>query len=375
MSSLLHAFPENSVNLSLLNNTYDSKKEFLADVSSFANAAGGHLVIGMKEQAGLPVELCGLSNINADAEITRLENLIRDGIKQRIYGVACQVVPLRNSSVAVVIRVPRSWAAPHVVDFQGHWRFYSRTSNGKYPLDIGEVRAAFAFSQTTAERLRNFRAERLGRIVAGETPVLLEGRARTVLHIIPMGAFDPAVSFHVAGLANQQGSRYLAPINPSGWNLRHNFDGFLTYTGTNEPKTARSYAQIFRHGSIEAVEAYLLREDDGARTIPIDPFEDTLLEALPRYLALQKHLGVEPPLFIMLSLLGVVGYRVDTGARRLPALSIDRDALVIPEVMIESFECNPADVMKPLFDVIWNAGGFPGCMNYDETGNRIQRRR
>jgi len=33
--------------VSLPNNTYDSKKEFLADVSSFANAAGGHLVIGM----------------------------------------------------------------------------------------------------------------------------------------------------------------------------------------------------------------------------------------------------------------------------------------------------------------------------------------
>jgi hypothetical protein len=82
---------------------------------------------------------------------------------------------------------------------------------------------------------------------------------------------------------------------------------------------------------------------------------------------------VEPPLFIMLSLLGVFGYRIDTGARRLPSLPMDRNALVIPEVMIESFECDPAGVMKSLFDVIWNAGGFPDCMNYDETAKRIQR--
>jgi hypothetical protein len=66
---------------------------------------------------------------------------------------------------------------------------------------------------------------------------------------------------------------------------------------------------------------------------------------------------------------------METGPSRLSSVPIDRDALVLPEVMIESFECDAADVMKPLFDVIWNATGFPGCMNYDETGKRIRRRR
>ncbi len=38
------------------------KKEFLSDVSSFANAIGGYLIYGVKENkedSGLPVELCG----------------------------------------------------------------------------------------------------------------------------------------------------------------------------------------------------------------------------------------------------------------------------------------------------------------------------
>ena len=76
----------------------------------------------------------------------------------------------------------------------------------------------------------------------------------------------------------------------------------------------------------------------------------------------------------MLSLLGVFGYRMDTGPSRLSSFPIDRDALVLPEVMIETFECDPADVMKPLFDVIWNAAGLQRCMNYDETGKRSARR-
>ena len=37
---------------------------------------------------------------------------------------------------------------------------------------------------------------------------------------------------------------------------------------------------------------------------------------------------------------------------------IDRPNLVIPEVMIDRFDCDPAEVMKPIFDTVWNAAGF-----------------
>jgi hypothetical protein len=117
-------------------NSYADKREFLADGSSFANAAGGHLVFGVKEQGGVPVELCGLQGINADEEINRLESSIRDGIKPRIPGLVLRPVPLHNGGIAVVVRIPRSWALPHVVDFQGHWRAIplasTRSISGKY---------------------------------------------------------------------------------------------------------------------------------------------------------------------------------------------------------------------------------------------------
>lgn len=63
---------------------------------------------------------------------------------------------------------------PHMVKLGGTFRFYSRNANGKYPLDVGELRALFAFSETTSERIRSFRQERLSSIVAGETPIVLE---------------------------------------------------------------------------------------------------------------------------------------------------------------------------------------------------------
>ena len=71
----------------------NDKKEFLADVSSFANASGGHLVFGMKEAGGLPKELCGLQLTDVDDAILRLENLMRDGLEPRILGAAPKPVP------------------------------------------------------------------------------------------------------------------------------------------------------------------------------------------------------------------------------------------------------------------------------------------
>ena len=39
--------------------TADGNEEFLKDVSSFANTAGGHIIIGMDENGGLPTNLIG----------------------------------------------------------------------------------------------------------------------------------------------------------------------------------------------------------------------------------------------------------------------------------------------------------------------------
>lgn len=100
-------------------------------MSSFANAAAGHLIYGIREETGIPEELCGLQNIDADAQILRLENIIRDCIEPRIPGIHMRAIPLQTSTVAIIIRIPRSWALPHVAKFEGHWRFYSRNSAGK----------------------------------------------------------------------------------------------------------------------------------------------------------------------------------------------------------------------------------------------------
>ena len=57
-----------------------SKKEFLADVSSFANTSGGDLIYGMDEEEALPTEIVGLQSGDLDKERQRLESIDRKSV-------------------------------------------------------------------------------------------------------------------------------------------------------------------------------------------------------------------------------------------------------------------------------------------------------
>ena len=355
----------------LFGNSDGDKKEFLADISSFANSAGGYLFLGIKEDSGVPIELTGLQIENADSEIGRIENVIRDGIEPRIWGIALRSILLQSLRYVLVIQIPRSWALPHMVSYRGHSKFYARNSVGKYPLDITEIRNLFSVSGAVADHIKEFRLERIGAIIAGETPVPLEQAPKVVLHIVPFTAFDPSIKFNLSQIADQSPPMYI-----SAWNHRYNFDGILSYGQFQKSNNIHSYVQFFRNGCIEAVNANLLREREGTRVIPSIAFERELLKALQSYLRIQKEIGVEPPVSIMLTLLDVVGFTMAVNPSRFPwpeIHPIDKKDLLIAEVIAESLELEPSNIMKPIFDSIWNAAGWPKSMNYTADGKWAER--
>lgn len=179
-------------------NSDAEKKEFLADVSSFANTSGGDVVYGVEEAKGVPIATAGLAISDLDQETRRLDSILADGLEPRIrYEV--KAIPLAESrKVVLVIRVERSWVGPHRVTFKSHDKFYARNSAGKYSLDVPELRAAFALSQTTIERARSFRVERVMAIVDSRTPVPIEADARLVFHCVPLESFAGSKQADVA---------------------------------------------------------------------------------------------------------------------------------------------------------------------------------
>lgn len=359
----------------------EARKEFLADISSFANSSGGHLIFGMREDAGTPVELLGIDG-EGDEAILRLENIIRDGIAPRIAGVHSKAVKLATGQMAIVIHVPKSFASPHMVTYRSTSRFFARTSNGKSPLDVHQIRAAFFASETTAERIRNFRLERIGRIRARETAVPLRPGPCTALHILPIGAFGSgAKHYDVIGLkAKVPLVQQFAPLFfDFAHFVRVNFDGLLVYE-RDQDKKPTGFCQLYRSGIIETAEATLIsageRNGKGKEFSSL-MFEVGLVKSARRLLTVLRLLDVDLPLLMMVSLVHARGYSMGTQndfGQFATEEPFDRDLLAPQEILIESYDADVPMVLKPLIDEVWNAAGFDGSENYRE-GEWIPERR
>jgi hypothetical protein len=357
------------------------RKEFLADISSFANAAGGHLVYGVRAQAGIPIDLCGLHSTDTDAEILRLEEMTRDGIRPRIPGIQFQPISLKRGTFAIITRIPKSWASPHQVIYQKTFRFFSRGVNGKYPLDVDELREAFILSETVTDRIKRFRVDRLSKIIANETPILLGLEPKVVIHIVPFSALITSERYDIFAPGIRLSDKLLPPYNIGAhkdWERRYNFDGLLISS------ERRAYTQIFRNGIIEAVnsQGYHLFSDIGTdkEFININLLEDMLLYFPSIYIAALEQMGVEPPIVVMLSLLGVTGLPVvqylQTQYGDSPqeiGTPIDRAELILPELLVEDLSSASELFMRPALDMIWNAAGEPMSRNYAASGERIRK--
>jgi len=257
----------------------EAKRECLADVSSFANAAGGDILYGVTAHDGVPTALEGLPKISPDAETLRLDNMIRSGIDPRMPLVQIKAVEGFPKGPILLLRVPKSWASPHMVTFKNVSRFFSRTNAGRFQMDVTEIRSAFVLSEELPERLRRFRDERLARIVGRETPVPLKDGAKLVLHLLPLASFTGTFQFDLAQIRQQQVD--FAPISAGGWNNRFNVDGVVTFSGLRGDNVAsHSYCQVFRSGRIEAVWADLARKRDNYCFMPSVAYERYLIEAV-----------------------------------------------------------------------------------------------
>jgi predicted HTH transcriptional regulator len=122
------------------------RKEFLADVSAFANTSGGWLLYGISEErddagkpTGVPREMRGVQG-NQDAEMLRLDSIARDGIEPRIHGLRWRAIPLTDSAFVLVCWVPKSLHSPHMVWFEkcevleGRERKYQSIGNNSGPF-------------------------------------------------------------------------------------------------------------------------------------------------------------------------------------------------------------------------------------------------
>lgn len=357
----------------------EAKKEFLADVSSFANTLGGHIVFGVAEEKGIARKLSGISQADLDAVILRLENSIRDGIEPRVPWIRTHAVKLAAGGAIIILEIGRSWAGPHMVTYKGSSRFFARNSAGKYQLDVQEIRAAFLGTVSAAERFRAFRTDRIAKVLSDDLGFGLVGPTATVLHVAPMSAFSIGATASLDQMRRSGAEKTFRPIYSGGWSDRVTFDGYMRYSETNrDPARMKSCVQVFRNGCIEAIDAVMLtaQGDPPRQGVPTGIYEHKIAEALGGYLNYAIGIGLEPPFFAALTMVEVEGYILFINGYWGDSMRpIDREHLFFPEILIEDPAQTPTQILKPTFDALWNACGFDRSLNYNDAGEWAPRHR
>jgi len=350
-------------------NTRAEKIEFLADISSLANTAGGDLIFGVKQDkdTGKISELVGIKKGNIDNEIQCLENMMRDGIQPRIPVKEIFPVPWLNKKTILIIRVSKSMIGPHRIIFGGHDKFYARNANGKYPMDVSELRTSFNFLQSIVEKIKNFHLDRIANLNANDTPVPFFKGPKMTIHLIPLSSF---YSLHEFDLSYYfKNPKYLHPMGGSSWHNQYNLDGVISFYRPSDGIESHTYVQLYRNGIIEAVS---LIDGNNQKKFFINDVEKGLAREIANYLNVQKKIGIQPDINVFITLSGIKGFKIPN-----PPFSsfpgeiheIDRDVLDLPELLISQYDIDPGKLLRCHFDLLWNSCGFPYSPNYDKDGN------
>jgi schlafen family protein len=362
----------------LPNDSPQSRLDFLCDVAAFANASGGDLIFGIREkrEVGKPTAVPeGFERLKPrgtwDETKRTLESAMRTGIEPTLAIKINHFEGLPEGPV-LIVRVPPSWAAPHMVTRYGKDylkpQFYMRHNGGNHPMDMDEIRAAFILHGSRIERLRQFREERLRLITsqAESLPTVSGPGPRYILHLLPISTFEQSATVDISQLENRQWGPSAA-FPQSRWRgTDFNFEGYLIRDFNQNGAEVSSYVQIFRSGAIEAVKV-LVNTGFVENT-----FEQAVIRRVRDYLNIQMGLEVRTPVFVMLTLHGVKGIPlIGPPNAPSPPNNFDRDLLPLPECVVDDFEIPVTDVMRTAFDALYQAAGSPRSASYNESRNWI----
>ncbi len=383
IKSLIDGKVRESVHLEFKRETYGNtdadKKEFLKDISAFANTLGGHLIIGIGENEGGAASVEPILE-SVDKESDRLQNMARTGIEPPILGLDIKPIDIDDKNI-IIIHVPRSFNPPHRVIYKGSNRYYGRNSSSVHQLSLEELRQAFGERRSIEERAKSFVGQRFLSIQANDGIMPLpEKNGTLVMHLVPLLNFGMERRIDVVKIKElQEAKSYFNRIESPGWgSQRINLEGYCIY---HSDTPCQAYTQIFHNGVVEATSTSLFkryihpaptrRDRSNWRFFSGYDLPLSLIEAINDYMQGLHALEIMPPILLQISMMGIkgieMGIKLDDPYHVPP--SYERDVLHLPSSVITEFRADEdyESVMAEQMHFLWNAFGFERCNLFNEN--------
>lgn len=355
----------------LPDDTRDAKKEFVADVCALANSRGGDLIFGVDEDAdGRASAVCAIP-LNPDDAILRLTNILGDGLEPRLHGIEMQAVEMEPGNYVIVLRVPRSTSGVHrgTADRQ----FWLRESRSKRPLDVPAIANRFRDLFAREDRVADFFARRYA-AVGSSYPLRLTAGPKVVAHFIPVRDFLYGEEVNIEAVTGP--GQFPVLTAPMGMDSSMTFEGVLHFSNVVDG-AIRAATLVFRNGVVESVCAASRRDAPDTEPVSLETIENYVVrfvrDAAPKaallnggYPVLLRVALVSASPLVATSTNPHIGQEFEDTTRAMYRGVL----LVLPELLIADEPESVPMLLKPTFDRLWQAWGYPRSFSY-RTGNGV----
>lgn len=348
-----------------------AKFELRADATAFANANGGALLFGVAEdpETGCAKSIVGIDPRQVDRAISSITQILRSRIEPPLPPFDLVPVTLDCGTCVLALQIRKSWLAPHLVEKNDEsYVMQVRIGRSKVRLSETEIRQAYALQGTITPRIRRWTDERLAAILSGDAPAAMPAGPLMVLHIVPLQRFDDPNTLSASELAAHR--QLLEPLGAGHQGTgRINLDGFLA-------QTEDSYLQLFRTGALESVCGRFTSRAGDIPMIASEMYEAAVVHAFESHAELLQRVGGAYPMAVSLTLLRARGLTMAVKRSRWDGVEhqIDRDLVRLPSVLLTEHPGDSAVALRPAFDGVWNACGFPASQNFHPDGTWRLRR-
>lgn len=349
-------------------NDDESIREMLRDISSLANANGGHLLIGVEvDKDGLPISIKGIDN--AETERERIISSYLSNIEPHISGLEVSIIPLSNKKSVISLWIPKSLKAPHMINFRGLNQFWIRHDRQKAKMSIDEIKESFLRAEGVVESIRSFMSKRKIEIIEGT-----QGKPTYFISATPLSVNNDLFDIHNAEIRKILRD---PPNQISGYQLESGNNNFPipTLNGLKIEVNRLRSVELHRNAHLECIlcKPYVtseihLRDQSKQLLLSVRAIVAYPVNFLNLYYSLLSEIGIEEPFLFQISLLNIGScflseQPLDTTFDDAFSPALDnlkpwnQKHLELPPIQVNYAE-NPHAIAKTLLDKLWQAFGF-----------------
>lgn len=326
--------------------SYESaNKEITKDITSFANAHGGFIIIGIEEDNdGNPKTIMGVEDV--DKNILRIRQVCHANIQPLISGMKIHPVRMDDKKSIIIVYIPDSFDKPHMV--LQDYRCYIRYERGKNPMTIHQIEEAIKSREKNTEKVRGFLQKR-----NKELQKLVKNNSAINFSIVPH--FLEKERFDIFSTKTERAVELFTRKNLIKTRFVPTFDGFIASDNSDE----NEYRQL------------LIQSTGYMEYFIYIPFRDKLNvkwfdNEMQKFLEIVSEFYQELDIYFRgwfnVEFFNMINFSLkldDKHKREQERLLINKDGyFALPNIGFDHFNNNVAQIAKKANDFLWRKFGI-----------------